>query len=312
MSSTDRGRTLQVTVVGNPGLDTLVLLAEDAPDLRADGHFVRNVDAVGHAATFSALALARLGHRVRVLGSVGDDPAGAMVTAALRSEGIDTSLLFRDPAGTARSVNLVFPDGRRTFFYDGGSHMTLTPPAGAVGASLDGADLVVTTLANWARHVLPRARAAGIPVAVDLQDVRWVEDPYRADFVAGADHLFASAAHLDDPAAAADAWLSRGPARTVVLGAGPRGALLRVRSDPAMSAQPPPAVELPVADTTGCGDSLAVGFLDGLLAQGRSPVQALHRGQVLARIVASGLGPAARYDRGSVDALAGSTRPLGS
>ncbi len=51
-----------ITVVGNPGLDTLVVLAEDHPDLEADGHFVRNVDTVGHAAAFTARACARLGH----------------------------------------------------------------------------------------------------------------------------------------------------------------------------------------------------------------------------------------------------------
>jgi sugar/nucleoside kinase (ribokinase family) len=61
----------RITVVGNPGLDTLVVLAEDDPDLAADGHFVRNVDTVGHAAAFTARAAARLGHDTRILGSTG-------------------------------------------------------------------------------------------------------------------------------------------------------------------------------------------------------------------------------------------------
>jgi sugar/nucleoside kinase (ribokinase family) len=305
MSWTEGTGPLSITVVGNPGLDTLVLVGEDDPDLRADGHFVRNVDTVGHAAAFTARGLARLGHRVRILGSVSDDPIGHMVTDVLAADGVDTSLLFPDPAGTPRSVNLVFPDGRRTFFYDGGPHMTLQPPPHLVAEALTGTDLVFSSLPNWARTILPRARAAGIPVAVDLQDARSADDPYRADFVAHADHLFASSAHLPDPVAAVRHWFAAGPAQQVVLGLGPRGALLARRSDgaqPDVVVQEPPPSTLPIVDTTGCGDSLAVGFLDGLLAVGLDPVDALRRGQALARIVATATGNDARFDRAGLDA----------
>jgi len=299
MSSTDR-----VLVVGSPGLDTLVLLAQDHPDLSADGHFTRNVDTVGHAAAFCARAMARLGHPTRILGSVGDDAIGALVREVLEADGVDTSLLFCDPAGTARSVNFVFPDGRRTFFLDAGSHLTLRPPQLLVEAALADTDLVVSSLPAWAPHVLAAARAAGIPVAVDLQDVRSVADPYRVPFVASADHLFASAAHVADPAGAARAWLAAGPARTVVLGQGPTGAtmVLRTTGDQVTVVHQPPApVPLPIVDTTGAGDGLAVGFLDGLLFAGAGEEAALHRGQVLARIVASDLGAHRPFDRHLLD-----------
>ncbi|MCU0282365.1 MAG: carbohydrate kinase family protein [Candidatus Nanopelagicales bacterium] len=308
MSSTEASPARgTICVVGNPGLDTLVLLGEDAPDLDADGHFVRNVDTPGHAAFYAALTLATLGHAVRVLGSVGDDIAGTMVRAALGAAGVDTTTLFIDPAGTARSVNLVRPDGRRTFFFDGAGHMTLHPPADAVRAALDGADLVLSALPNWGREVLVAARGAGIPIAVDLQDARSLTDPYRADFVAAAQHLFASAAHLPDPRAAARAWCAAGPARTVVFGLGARGALLAERAAPDGSPtgelrlleQPPPGLDLPVVDTTGCGDALAVGFLDGLL-EGLPAAAALHRGQLAARLRASGVGASVVVDRATL------------
>jgi sugar/nucleoside kinase (ribokinase family) len=298
-----RGR---ITVVGNPGLDTLVVLAEDHPDLEADGHFVRTIDTVGHAAAFTARACARLGHDTRILGSTGADVMGELVRGVLAADGVDTGLLFDDPAGTARSVNFIRPDGRRTFFFDGGSHMTLRPPAGSVEAALGGTDLVLSSLPNWARDVVARARARNLPVAVDLQDVRDAADPYRADFIASADFLFASAAHLDDPVAAAVAWFAAGPASLVVFGMGPRGALLVQRGNggPVVLQEPPPVLDLPILDTTGAGDSLATGFLDGLLFAGLSVSQALHRGQVLARIVASDFGGAAPFDRAGLDALA--------
>jgi sugar/nucleoside kinase (ribokinase family) len=298
-----RGR---VTVVGNPGLDTLVVLAEDEPDLEADGHFVRNVDTVGHAAAFVARACARLGHSTRIVGSTGADVIGGLVRDVLAADGVDTSLMFDDPSGTARSVNFVRPDGRRTFFFDGGSHMTLRPPQASVEAALAGADLVLSSLPNWAREILPRARTRGVPVAVDLQDVRDPADPYRADFIASADFLFASAAHLDDPLAAADAWFAAGPTSLVVFGMGARGAMAVQRGTTGriVTAEPPPEIALPIVDTTGAGDSLATGFLDGLLFAGLSVPEALHRGQVLARIVASDLGGAAPFDRTRLDALA--------
>jgi sugar/nucleoside kinase (ribokinase family) len=310
MSSTDdlgtgppHGR---ITVVGNPGLDTLVVLAEDHPDLEADGHFVRNIDTVGHAAAFTARACARLGHDTRILGSTAADVIGGLVRGVLAADGVDTSLLFDDPAGTARSVNFVRPDGRRTFFYDGGSHMTLQSPQASVEAALAGTDLVLASLPNWARDVVVRARTPQLPVAVDLQDVRDPADPYRADFIASADYLFASAAHLDDPVAAAVAWFAAGPASMVVFGRGAHGAMLvrRGGGDPIVTTQPPPQIDLPIVDTTGAGDSLATGFLDGLIFAGLSAADALHRGQVLARIVASDLGGAADFDRARLEMLA--------
>ena len=310
MSSTEQVRPPgpgRVAVVGNPGLDTLVLLPEDLPDLRADGHFTRNVDTVGHAAAFVARDLARLGHEVRILGAVGDDPAGRVVREVLVADGVDTGALFTDPTGTPRSVNLVAPDGRRTFFFDGGAHMTLAPPPDAVASALDGADLVLSALPNWGRGVVAGARERGITVAVDLQDVRDVADPYRRDFVAAADHLFASAAHVEDPIVAAGAWFATGPACTVVFGMGSRGALLVQRAtDDSVGAvhhQPPPDLDLPVLDTTGAGDALACGFLDGLLFRGMDGPASLHRGQVLARVAASDLGGAARFDAAMLDAL---------
>lgn len=301
-------RTGRITVVGNPGLDTLVLLAQDDPDLEADGHFTRNVDTVGHAAAFAARACARLGHPTRILGSTGDDAIGTLVREVLAAEGVDTSLLFHDPTGTARSVNFVRPDGRRTYFYDGGSHMTLSPPEASIDAALTGTDLVLCSLANWARDVAIRAHDLAIPVAVDLQDVRDPHDDYRADFIASADLIFASAAHLGDPVAAARTWFDAGPASMVVFGLGARGAMVVERGDhhgPVITGADVPDLDLPIVDTTGAGDSLATGFLDGLVFSGLSVAESLHRGQVLARIVTSDLGGSAPFDRATLDTLAG-------
>lgn len=62
----------------------------------------------------------------------------------------------------------------------------------------------------------------------------------------------------------------------------------------------------PDGGRTFFGDSLASGFLDGLRFAGQSPVDSVVRGQVLARITASAVGGAARFDRASLEGLVSS------
>lgn len=287
----------RVTIIGNPGWDTLVFPSDgQLPDLTADGYYSRNVDTVGHAGGFTARALARLGHATTILGSVGEDDPGARIREVLQADGVDVSPLFTDPTGTARSVNLVSADGRRVFFYDGGAHMDLEPPAENVKAALDGSELVMCSLANWARQVLPLARERRVPIAVDLQDVRDPADAYRADFIRQADVLFASAAHVPDLLAAARLWMGMGRARTVVFGMGSQGALLVTHPERTSGGifglvhQPPPESRLPVVDTTGAGDTLAAAFLDGVFFGHLDEVAALRRAQLAARQTASKVG----------------------
>ena len=112
---------VEIVVVGNAGVDTNVYLDRDDVDPDVDGHFTRNVDYAGQAGGFASRGYARLGYRTAFLGALGQDAAGAMVLTALARDGVDTRGVFLDPRGTARSVNLVFRDGRR-FFYDGKGH----------------------------------------------------------------------------------------------------------------------------------------------------------------------------------------------
>lgn len=213
---------------------------------------------------------------------MGEDALGRWVTETLRGDGIDVSGIFFDPAGTSRSINLVFADGSRKNFYDGKSHMTLEPDLDRLGAIVRRARLAHVHLPNWARHLLPIAREAGVTVACDLQDVRDPADPYRRDFVEAADFLFASAAnHADDPGRLLDALDS--PGRTVVLGLGVDGC--RLRDADGTRHQPPPRFDgaPPIVDTNGAGDSLAVGFLAARVVQSLDADTALLQGQIAAR-----------------------------
>jgi sugar/nucleoside kinase (ribokinase family) len=277
-----------VVVIGNVGIDTNVYLAPGAglaEVVLEEGHFATDLDCVGQAGGFTSRGFARLGRRTAFIGHVGDDPLGHWVRAELAGDGIDLTGLGVDPTGTARSVNLMSADGSRVNFYDGRGHLDLTVDPALADPILAGARLALFHLPNWARHLLPVARAAGAVIACDLQDVRDPDDAYRRDFVAAADILFVSAAHHADPRPLLRHLLTAGRARLVVCGRGRDGALVATR-DGIESFRPPalpPGRDLPVVDTNGAGDALAVGFLVAHVLQGHSIAEAVRRGQFGAR-----------------------------
>jgi len=108
------------------------------------------------------------------------------------------------------------------------------------------------------------------------------DDPYREDFVRGADVLFFSGVNQPDPAPLMQRYLSQGRVRAVIAGLGRHGCLLATREG---GVEHFPAVpdERPVVDTNGAGDSLAVGFLSSYVLDGRSLRESVLRGQIAAR-----------------------------
>lgn len=273
-------RDLDAVVVGGAGVDTCVYLAGDI-DWSVESNFTRNVDCVGQAGGYASRLFARLGVRTGYIGPVGDDPAGHLVRDTLAREGIDLTGLFLDAGGTNRSVNLVYPDGRRKNFYDGRGSMTIAPDLALCRRVLARTRLAHFSIVHWARQLLPIARELGVVVAVDLQDVVTADDPYRHDFVDGADLLLFSGTNHPDPAPVIDAYRRRNPRLTCVVGMGARGAVLGT-ADGVQWFAPVPH-EQPVVDTNGAGDSLAVGLLASHILDGHPLPESVLRGQILAR-----------------------------
>lgn len=272
---------MDVAVIGNAGIDTCIYLYGDRIDESVEANFTQNVDAVGQAGGYASRSYAAMGYKTAFIGALGDDPAGRWVRDQLTAEGVDLSGCFRDPQGTARSINLVFADGRRKNFYDGKGHMALEPDLDALRPILAGARLAHVNIPNWARRLLPLLHELGIPIAVDVQDVVSIDDPYRADFVDAADVLFFSAANHPDPAPVMRAYWSRNPRLTQVAGMGAHGCALGIAGEVRFFAPPPP--DRPIVDTNGAGDSLAVGFLSATLLEGLAPDIGIGWGQAAAR-----------------------------
>lgn len=273
--------TEKVVVVGNVGIDTNIYLHDGEVDFSVESNFTENLDYIGQAGGYTARSYAAFGLQTSFIGHVGDDFSGRFVRDTFAADGIDTSALFIDPAGTGRSVNFMYRDGRRKTFYDGKSHLTLEIDLERCREALRGARLVHFHLANWSRRLLPLARELGATIACDLQDVTDPDDPYRADFVRAADVLFFSATHYADPTPLIRRFLDGHPERIVISGRGPEGCAVGTRRE--IRAYPPPPLDTPVIDTNGAGDTLAAGFLLSYIFNGFSLEDSILRGQIAAR-----------------------------
>ena len=274
----------EVVVIGNVGIDTNVNLA-GPPDLidglREEGHFTSTVDYVGQAGGYTARAFVGLGWSTAFIGHVGDDPLGAWVRSELAADGLDLRGLAVDPAGTARTVNLMGPDGSRISFYDGRGHRELAIDTALAAEILAGSRLALFHLPDWARRLLPIARRSGAVIACDLQDVRDPADEYLQDFITGADVLFVSSAHHLNPAPMLKQLVRSSGGSLVVCGRGGLG--VAVASADGIRVFPPPPADLPVVDRNGAGDALAVGFLIAHELEGRPLEESVLRAQLTAR-----------------------------
>lgn len=270
-----------VVVIGNIGIDTNVYFSGDRIDLAVEANFTTNIDLIGQAGGYAARGYAALGCKTAFIGYVGADFSGDFIRATLTKENIDTSALFIDPEGTSRSINLIYRHGQRRNCYDGKSHMTLHPPLAPCEQVFRGARLAHFNIPNWARELLQPVKESRLKIACDIQDVVDVSDPYRLDFICAADFLFFSAVNHNDPSPLILHYLSLNPQLVIICGMGERGCALG--STEGIRFFPPVALDLPVVDTNGAGDSLAVGFLSSHVLDGLPLEESIHRGQISAR-----------------------------
>lgn len=278
-------KRFEVAVIGNVGIDTNVYFHGADVDFSREANFTENIDYVGQAGGYASRGYARLGKRTTFIGCVGDDFSGRFIREEFARDGIDLSGLFIDPAGTSRSINFMYADGRRKNFYDGKSHMTLRPDPAICRWLLGEAKLAHFNIPNWARQLLPLAKELGVTIACDIQDVVNLRDGYREDFIEYADIVFFSAVNHADPAPLIHELLNWKPNLIAVSGMGARGCALGTRDGAHNSVRyfEPVSMPAPVIDTNGAGDGLAVGFLSSYVLDGYSLEDSIRRGQIAAR-----------------------------
>ncbi|KAF4408776.1 MULTISPECIES: sugar kinase [Streptomyces] len=293
----------------------LLLLAEPGVPLARAVNFRRSV---AGAESNVAAGLARLGHRVRWLGRVGDDPAGEAVLRELRADGVDTSWAGVDPDLPTGLLMRDSHPGRAVDvqYFRTGSAASHLAPEHIRPEALDGARLchvsgitpmLSSTAAAATRRLVDTARSAGALVSFDPNvrhklggAAQWAQTVgpllREADIVlAGERELEMLTARTADEAAAE---LLKGRARTVVI-KGEDHTATAVTADGRWTQQPFP---VPAVDPVGAGDAFAAGYLSGLL-RGLPQQESLAEGACVAALVVQsvtdtdGLPTAAARDR---------------
>jgi ribokinase len=254
-----------VAVVGSLNLDLVVRV----PRLPGPGETVSGGDVFrnpGGKGANQAVAAARLGREVAMVGCVGDDPAGGELLASLRADGVDTAhvrVAGGVPSGAAFIA--VSQDGENQIVVSPGSNARLTPEdVRAAGAALRAAAVTLIQLEIPLEAVAAAARTAGGRVVLNPAPVRDLPE----ELLAGVDVLVPNRVELAQLAAApvpgtveeAARLADRLPARAVVVTLGGDGALVVEHG----RASHVPAVPVRIVDTTAAGDAFCGGLADAL------------------------------------------------
>jgi ribokinase len=298
---------LGVCVVGSLNMDLVVT----APRLPEVGETVTG----GTFATFpggkganQAVAAARLGARVAMVGRVGADAFGEQLVGGLRREGVDVTHVRVD-ADAATGVAFITVDGagRNTIVVASGANMRLAPAdVDAAAAVLGRARVLLVQLevpVEVVLHAARLARAQGALVCLDPAPAAPLPDElWRLVDVVNPNETEARAltglpvTTVDDARRAAEALRARG-ARAAVVKLGERGAYYLSAADGGHV----PARPVTAVDTTAAGDAFAAA-LGVALGEGRPLAEAVAFATWTAALKVTRLGAQALPTRTEVEA----------
>lgn len=291
------------------GAHILDILGRPVPDIPpGQGRRVLDEIRITAAGTAggTAVDLAKLGAEVVSIGPVGDDVTGRLLLELLAEHGVDVRYMAHRPGlATPATMLPIRPNGERPALHAPGAMATLTAadvPLDVVAAAdvlhVGGPDV----LGDFTRDALPDllrfAADHATVVSMDLLSVGRPElvDSLRpawayTDYLLPNDDQIRGVTECDDLVEAAGVARTAGVG-TVIVTTGRDGCVI-VDDD---GVRRLPAIEVPVVDTTGCGDAFTAGFLVGL-GSGRALTDAARLGTAAAALVAQGLGS----DAGIVD-----------
>lgn len=264
-----------IAVLGSTNMD-LVAYVEKAPQRgeTVTGRAFRTIP--GGKGANQAIAAARAGATVSMIGAVGNDPYGAQLRSTLEHSGVDTDHLrtVEGPSGTA---HIVVDD-------EGGNAIVVIPAANGTVDHLAPGDesLIASADALLLQLEIPLKAVVAGAEAARAHGVRTILTPAPAqplppellavtDLLLPNEYEATTLTGRSDPIAAARALLDQVPAVVVTLGAA--GSLYAARDGADPLAVPAPSVT--AVDSTGAGDTFA-GTLAVALSEERPIREALH------------------------------------
>jgi len=278
-----------VVVIGSLNMD----LVTRAPRLPKGGETL-----IGHSFTTvsggkganQAVAAARLGAQVAMVGCVGNDDYGVQLRDALLAEQIDCQAVSTVADSSGVALIVVDDNSQNAIVIVAGANGAMTPAViDRFDAVLQAADVIICQLEipdATVGHALKRARALGKTVILNPAPA---SRPLPADWYTAIDYLIPNESEaaalsglpvdsLEAAESAASQLIAMGAGKVIVT-LGAQGSLFANGKD----FEHFPAPKVQAVDTTAAGDTFVGGFA-AALASGKSEAEAIRYGQVAAAL----------------------------
>jgi sugar/nucleoside kinase (ribokinase family) len=264
----------QIASVGILVADVVAKPVSHYPERGVCAHVERMELHVGGCASNVALALAKLGLPVCLVGRVGRDPFGDFLLTELQRYGVDTRGVQRSAtAGTSSTMVMVHPDGERSFIHHMGANAEFCPDdidweliRDCAIFHLAGAYLMPRMDGEPAARVLQAAKQRGMMTCLDTtwdasgQWMRLLQPclPYL-DYITPNYSEASMLTGETDPEKIADRLVEAGVG-TAVIKMDAQGCFVKNRAE----AFHLPACKVAVVDMLGAGDCFTAGWLAGI------------------------------------------------
>jgi ribokinase len=237
-----------------------------------------------------AVAAARLGAQVAMVGCVGNDDYGVQLRNALLAEQIDCQAVSTVDDSSGVALIVVDDNSQNAIVIVAGANGAMTPAViDRFDAVLQAADVIICQLEipdATVGHALKRARALGKVVILNPAPA---SRPLPADWFTAIDYLIPNESEatvlsglsvdsLESAESAASQLIAMGAGK-VIITLGAQGSLFA----DGQRFEHFPAPKVKAVDTTAAGDTFVGGFA-AALANGRSEAEAIRYGQIAAAL----------------------------